>query len=409
MRSKGSYPNIKDLLDMKHHSEGKSCNPQRHIFYLKVAKTGSSTLANILTRNALSYNTRLCKLHDSSTFHSKLQDNKKAEEKFKCELHSSPSRHYSSDRVHQYMRNDTISIGIMRYPFNNFRSKYYFFQKQSKKYSKFDLKGDAIATILNNSKYDPKLRHFGLKGTHTNLQNSMYKYFQLDDVRAMTDEKYFQDSIKTVEKEISLIFINEYYDESLILFKRMACWEMKDILYIIHKEASYVNKVKTPEDYGPLFDRHKNISSIDYNFYDHFVNVHKLLVKNAGPSFAKEVSAFKMVNIETSKFCWDIYNKLTKEIDFVTAKALAKKELVVKEGRFNPRFKVTGGDCILMTLSVQIMSQAIRAVNYPENCDRKMSRPRVERNFCNANQKKFVYKNIPFSVVQSMLMTDVMV
>ena len=410
MKLNGSSAHMRDLLVTENQRRKELvCTPHRHIFYLKVGKTGSSTLTNILNRNALFFNTRLCRLQKSKTFHSQLQYSKNAEDRFKCELHTTPLQNYSRDIVHQYMRSDTISIGILRFPFNHFRSKYYYFQKKSKRFSPVDLEGDAIETILKNSEYDPQLRHLVLKGTYRELQNSMYNYFHLDDVKAMSDEKYFQDSIKTVENEYSLIFINEYYDESLVLFKRMVCWEMKDILYVTHKNASYLNKAKTPEEYGTLFDRHKNISSIDYKFYEHFLNVHKGRIRNSSNAFAEEVLAFKRVNTETSNFCWDIFNKLTRGTDFVTAKALAQKELVVEQGRFNPRFKVMGGDCILMALSEEIFITAVRAVNYPQNCNLKNKVPVVNREFCSINREEFVYKNIPFHIIKQTLMNDIVV
>ena len=385
------------------------CKPHMHIFYLKVAKTGSSTLTSILNGNALRLNKTLCKVQNPETLHSKLLNSKDVEEKFKCELHTTPILNYSSEKVHRYMPHDTISVGILRFPFDNFRSKYYFFQKKRHNFSPVDLEGDAIEIILKNSEYDPHSRHFGLHGTYRDLQNSMYRYFKLDDMKAMSDAKYFQDSIRTVENEFSLIFINEYYDESLVLFKRMVCWEMKDILYIIHKNASYVNKAKSPEEYGTLFDRHKSISSIDYKFYEHFLNIHKRRVQKLGSSFAAEVSAFKRVNTETSTFCWDIFNKLQAGTDFVNTKALAEKELVVEEGRFNPSFKVKGGDCIVMALSEGILTKAVRAINYPQNCDHENSLPMVDRQFCDVNKEKFVYKNIPFNYIRNTLMKDVVV
>ena len=410
MKTKGSSANMSDLLTVdKQKHEELVCSPHRHIFYLKVAKTGSSTLTNVLNRNALLFNTRLCRIHKAVTFHSELRNNKSADDRFKCELHTTPTLHYSSDIVHQYMSRDTISIGILRFPFNNFRSKYYFFQKKRKRFSPVDLEGDAIETILKNSEYDPRLKHYVLKGTYRELQNCMYNYFQLDDIKAMSDEKYFQDSITKVEQEFPLIFINEYYDESLVLFKRKVCWEMKDILYITHKKASYVNKAKTPEEYGALFDRHKNISSIDYKFYDHFLHVHKRHVQNSGNAFAEEVLAFKRVNIETSNFCWDIFNKLETGTDFETTKALAQKELIVEQGRFNPRFKVMGGDCILMALSEEVFIKAVRAVNYPHHCEKEKKVPQVDLKFCSVNKEEFVYQNIPFNNVKKTLMKDIVV
>ena len=38
--------------------------------------------------------------------------------------------------------------------------------------------------------------------------------------------------LRQLESEFSLVLITEYFDESLVMLKRIMCWQLDDILYI---------------------------------------------------------------------------------------------------------------------------------------------------------------------------------
>lgn len=51
-----------------------------------------------------------------------------------------------------------------------------------------------------------------------------YRYFQ--------NYTAVKNYIKFLNKEFDLVMIMDYFDESLVLLKRLLCWEIDDILYV---------------------------------------------------------------------------------------------------------------------------------------------------------------------------------
>eukprot|EP00039_Didymoeca_costata_P001667 m.54152 g.54152 ORF g.54152 m.54152 type:complete len:521 (+) comp10906_c0_seq1:206-1768(+) len=82
-------------------------------------------------------------------------------------------------------------------------------------------------------------------------------------------------SIKRLDKTMRVVLINEYWDESMILLKRMMCWEMHDLLYIALKSSSSKpSKLSTGSIYSQLSEHAKSqlhaLVDIDAALYKHF-------------------------------------------------------------------------------------------------------------------------------------------
>lgn len=62
------------------------------------------------------------------------------------------------------------------------------------------------------------------------------------DHKSVSDEEEIEEFIKMTEKEFDLVLIAEYFDESLVLMKRMLCWDFEDIIYVKHKIRNPIYK-----------------------------------------------------------------------------------------------------------------------------------------------------------------------
>lgn len=88
-----------------------------------------------------------------------------------------------------------------------------------------------------------------------------------DKDRPEKDEEYKKASVAEVEKVFSLVMIAEYFDESLVLLRRLLSWDLDDILYFklnMRKESS--KQSLTPD----LAAKIRSWISLDAYLYEHF-------------------------------------------------------------------------------------------------------------------------------------------
>ena len=314
---------------------------------------------------------------------------------------------YDEKKILQFMHDDTIFTATLRYPFDTFRSKYHFFQNRYHRYYKTDVQGDAIAKILEEAVYDKDLQLYTFPGRQRELQSSMYKYFQQDHDRAVRDTHYFEESLKTLEKRFPVVLINEYFDQSLVLFRRHMCWQMKDILYVAHKNASYDYKNKTQEDYGELFQRHQNISMIDYKLYNHFIDIYKREFNAGGQSIINEVETFQKLNLKTNLFCKNVYESLI-SAHYNTAEELKvlRREEYFGKTEFNSEFTLSAGDCLLMVIYIHELETAIAAMNYESCCEMSCTAVKINSAHCQNKCNNCIQNSIPLSVLHHDVFKD---
>ncbi|XP_035676896.1 uncharacterized protein LOC118415991 isoform X2 [Branchiostoma floridae] len=175
-----------------------------------------------------------------------------------------------------------------------------------------------IALLKNHkepAKYDPICGH----GSHEPLcftQNSMAADlgFLLKDNQKLQSLKsskarkaMAQAFVRKIQEDFPFVMIMEYFDESLVLLRRMMCWSMKDILYysVNSKRYSY----KHVEIQGEDKDRHEEWNYVDYALYDHFNKTFWQKVSETGNSFREEVAFFQQVNQKMRDHCTALIQK----------------------------------------------------------------------------------------------------
>nr|KAG5712829.1 hypothetical protein BaRGS_007426 [Batillaria attramentaria] len=143
--------------------------------------------------------------------------------------------------------------------------------------------------------------------------------------------------IKALDKEFLLVMLMEYFDESLVLLRRLMCWTIKDILFHVSNVGSYRSKAARRPQLSPD-DRaaHKRWSSVDYALYSHFNKTFWNKVGLQGPDFHYEVAHFRQVQKAVTSFCLNIAKYAGSQIEF-------------PESFWSPPFNVSSSDCQLMT------------------------------------------------------------
>eukprot|EP00058_Branchiostoma_floridae_P021883 XP_002607373.1 hypothetical protein BRAFLDRAFT_69779 [Branchiostoma floridae] len=109
--------------------------------------------------------------------------------------------------------------------------------------------------------------------------------------------------IKELEYDFTLVLLLEHLDESLVLLRRLMCWEMQDILYdkTPSNNADYAYKSYTPtaQELANL----RRWKAVDYLLYDTFNKSLWRKIAIQGPDFYQELRYFKKLREDVNFYC----------------------------------------------------------------------------------------------------------
>lgn len=333
------------------------CSKKTNVAFLKVHKAGSTTVMNIFIRFALrnDLNMVLPRRSNGSGFnylgYGKTIDRKNIIPLPGNETYNILCNHvvYNKEAFDSVMPSDSVYVAIMREPKSHFISaaSYYGFIPVLKKV--FPELRNASAGIL----LDRFLREFSRRGDNANRGLAYVNNRQSFDFgipQTMFRNKLDISSyIQKLDREFPLVMIMEYFDESLVLMKRLLCWDLQEILYVplnINK-GKKKNPVQLPESsekFLHFFDY------ADFQMYDHFQKRFKDQVKLQGPDFHNEVNTFKDIKDQVTKFC--------------QSKPPSNRSLTVGPTKWNSKYNLTSEDCKEMMLpELQMMRMLIDSAN----------------------------------------------
>ena len=186
-------------------------------------------------------------------------------------------------------------VTILRNPVDNFEStfNYYHIGKS------LGLGDDPVVSL---EKFLERPPSFSVANKKHNIRNPMM--FDLG-----LSQKYFQnytavtEYINFLNKEFDLVMIMDYFDESLILLKRLMCWEIDDILHV------KVNERLDKERASYLSDRVKdNIklwNKADVLLFTYFNATFWRKIEMEGSGFYDDLSAFRQRRLKLQQMCFE--------------------------------------------------------------------------------------------------------
>ena len=107
--------------------------------------------------------------------------------------------------------------------------------------------------------------------------------------------------IRFLNKEFDLVMIMDYFDESLVLMKRLLCWELEDILYV--KLNARLDKEIAKDLSKTVQENIKRWNMADVLLFDHFNATFWRKVKMEGPSFDDDLAAFRRKKENIMSLC----------------------------------------------------------------------------------------------------------
>ena len=96
--------------------------------------------------------------------------------------------------------------------------------------------------------------------------------------------------ITQIDHDFSLVMLMEYFDESLILLKRLLCWSLDDILYFPMNKRVVPDRISIS---GELRDQIRTWNMADSLLYEYFNKTFWRKVRDQGKDFYQEVRLFR--------------------------------------------------------------------------------------------------------------------
>ncbi|XP_077861772.1 galactose-3-O-sulfotransferase 2-like [Saccoglossus kowalevskii] len=276
----------------------KTCRRHTNVVFLKTHKTGSETTSQIFMRFADLNNLSLVLptsqwpiMGWAGAFTEKHYIHSTHDDKFNimC-LHCIYNRH-ALDNI---MANGTKYVTILREPWSQFKSAFSFF-----KWAKVVEKKIGNTTTHHLEKF---LENPGLFYNGENISTNAYlRNFIAFDLglppKQYDDMNAIRQFVNMIANDFDLVMILEYYDESLILLRRLLCWKLEDILYIPNNVRT---KVVSIHSYAEQLYHH--FSQADYFMYKHFLTIFEQRLKDS-QGLRDEVNYFQKINTEYKLFC----------------------------------------------------------------------------------------------------------
>ena len=288
-------------------SEVLSAHPSRYMVFIKTHKTGSSTIASIFHRygylNNLTFLVPQCNHILNTNYPPGVCD---LEGTFTNWSHSGGrynilANHARYDRskmdgifhgaVYKY-------ITILREPVAQFESMFYYFEM-----FKYMPAGNATleAFFEDPVKNFERMRKRNKMYTEMRMHNELS--FDLGVGVTETNSRETQEAkVKQFGREFDIVMLNEYFDESLLLLKKLLGWRLDDIRYISRGIRSSDYRYPRRMD-DELRAKIRAWNSLDMQMYEFFNRTFWKKVAEYGPDFERDLAVFRKKQRELNSTC----------------------------------------------------------------------------------------------------------
>ncbi|KAL9960293.1 hypothetical protein ACROYT_G033737 [Oculina patagonica] len=289
---------IKSAISTSHESRVRKCSPTQQVLFLKTHKTGSTTIANIFFRYGdsrdllfvLSKNTLIGWPRRFQVSFALPFDG--PQPNFLC----SHTRYNRKPLNYLFPKTTSKYVTILRNPVDQYESVfnymglgdiYGFGRDPRKSLETFLSTGIEFEDVFKKESTrlvrNPMLFDLGLA----------YKFHQ--NVTAI--EEY----IAFLDKEFDLIMITDYFDESVVLLKRLLCWELDDVLYFKSNERQ--DKERAVDLSEDVKKNIKRWNAADQILFDFFNQTFWYKIKMEGEGFYDDLAAFRQKKGQIRRLC----------------------------------------------------------------------------------------------------------
>lgn len=308
----------------------------RHVAFLKVHKTASSTAQNIFLRfgNSRKLNFVLPHTKGESGWLNVISYNKSITET-NVLLPPSGSHFdllcchvlYNRNAFEAVLPQDTVYIGIVREPISRFQSAVKWFSPG------YILRLPGQHPLSTYSENPLKYDHNDPKQSQTNNRMAVEFDFPMEVFpgKSLNGSKEEIDKyLKKVDEEFRFIIISEFFEESVVYMRRLLKWSLRDILYTEKNASPKVTnmKKKLQERDG---EKLRSFLYLDIALYEFALKRFHEQVAKEGEDFENEVKHFKEIRAQVNEYC----------------KGNKNKPFSIGASPWNTKFEIDGHECTL--------------------------------------------------------------
>ncbi|XP_078606038.1 galactosylceramide sulfotransferase-like isoform X1 [Branchiostoma floridae x Branchiostoma japonicum] len=277
---------------------GEDCERKNNFVFIKVHKAGSTTAMGIFLRYGYEHNLTFVLPRRTPSLGWPAQLNEDFYIPLKNNAFNILTHHtvYNRDLISQIMPKDSYYLAILRHPINILKSVFNWCSLDSRLSIKSD---NPVAYFLEN--IDQYAKQLDGVDSPVTLRNFMSFEFGYKSSPVQPSDDEIQMFVKTIKKDFNLIMILEHLDESLVLLRRIMCWDITDILYLTKNAESY--DYRRAEISSDEVRMHREMSKVDYALFEHFNATLWEKIEQQGSNFQDEVEHFKTVNGKVTKYC----------------------------------------------------------------------------------------------------------
>ena len=249
------------------------------------------------------------------------------------------AHHSVYDRCHVmkvFPKQTTMYVTIIREPFSQFKSSMTYFGNMIPVLQ--DRGENRYITFLENAAKLERQQVFRYLGKDYGKM-SLTRNLMSADLGYPYDKAYNQTArrvfLKRIEEDFDLVMLMEYFHESLILLKRLMCWDMRAVVHLAINQQHSTQRGDQTVD-ARMRKLHQKFSAVDHALYEQFNKTFWRKVSDAGPTFRPEVLTLTRIIHQVTAFC---------------SRRGSVESFTVVNSTFNAEFNITSTDCRLMKLS----------------------------------------------------------
>ncbi|XP_060096852.1 galactose-3-O-sulfotransferase 2-like [Heteronotia binoei] len=244
-------------------SQGATCKPRTHIVFLKVHKSASSTVINILFRFGETHNLTfalpingLHQLNYPHYFTAAVVEQLSPSNDSRFNIMCHHMRFFKPE-VAKVMPNKTFYFSILRNPVQLMESSFTYYKGTSAFSKARDLE-----EFLNQPS-----QFYNASATDSHYAKNLMAFDFGYNHNGNFSAKHIQLMLQAIEADFDLLLISEYFDESMVLLKDTLCWDLDDVMSF--PLNSRHNNTKTPLSESTA-EKIKSWNKLDWEIYVHF-------------------------------------------------------------------------------------------------------------------------------------------
>ncbi|XP_071483106.1 galactosylceramide sulfotransferase-like [Diadema antillarum] len=308
---------VRNESDVPHQA---TCQPLQRAVYVKTHKTGSTTLASIFERYAYLHSLDVAVPPRSHILSSDDLFLTSMVIKFKSRKRKDFDMLVNHVRYNRRQMDIAVPhakyISIIRHPVKQFESFFGYFEIAER--LKINASNPLEAFMSNVKVYNANDSFLW-----TRFRNGQLYDFGFDH---RYDENFtrIREKIEELAREIDLVMINEYFDESLILLRKLMCWNYTDILYVSNAVRSKSHRYPLTEKTA---ERIRSWNAGDIMLYDYFNTTFWKKVREYGENFHQDLAYFRALEQSVMDDCImknETDNRDIREDKFITKQNATK-------------------------------------------------------------------------------------